>query len=346
VAVPKNFLWDTIEQLASELERFDPASIVAARCRGLLMIREMSPMTGDRHPRSKSAEEDDRIASLYLAGGSLESAALEVARSTEFVKKALARRDIAPRKIGAAQSSGLKLKNVGRIERIRQMRAEGKTLEEIGTAEKVTRERVRQICVRNGIDTSADGRPLRPEEQAAVDDYVAGESLNTVSEQHGFTLTKLKDLILRSGNTVRQTRRIPGHTPETLARAERAAQLYAEGKTTDAIGEAIGTHPDISPSGDRWRQAKSSANYTAEGGSIMSPRPHPIAAANSQGCDPAGRPGPRVYRLHSVKPIAPAMLGRIMNPFDDEQEGVGELLEDWRASAWLILLIAPCRGSC
>jgi hypothetical protein len=40
------------------------------------------------------------------------------------------------------------------------------------------------------------------------------------------------------------------------------------------------------------------------------------------------------------------MLGRIMNPFDDEQEGVGELLEDWRASAWLILLIAPCRGSC
>jgi hypothetical protein len=53
---------------------------------------------------------------------------------------------------------------------------------------------------------------------------------------------------------------------------------------------------------------------------------HPIAAPTSPGSGPADRPGPKVCRLHSVRPIAPAALRRIM---DSRVDLYDSLEESW-----------------
>lgn len=240
MVISKDFLWETLGQLTSEVERIDPQSVVAARVRGILTVREMATSVGDRHPRSKKAERDDNIASAYLAGASIEDVALQSGHCVSTVRAALRRRDVRVRTGGEQQRAPHKQANQARVGRIRAMRAEGKTLEEIGNTEHITRERVRQICAKNGIDTSIDARPLRPEELAIAAEYVAGESLHVVAERHQLTLGQLRYLIVKSGNEVRPSRRTPKHSPSTLARAQQAAQLYAEGKSTAEMQQALG----------------------------------------------------------------------------------------------------------
>lgn len=239
MGISKEFLWSTVETVVAELERADPQSVVGARVRGLLDARAMSTaLQGDRHPRPPKSERDDKIAELYLGGLSYEATAKAVGCAIDTVKSALARRGIEPRRSGEGQKATAARQDEERIERIRQYREQGMTIQEIGDREGVSRERIRQICFRNGIDTTT--RPLKPEERAAVDDYSAGASLIEVAEKHGVTRGRLRKWIVQCGGAVSYARRRRQRHPKTLADAEIVARLYRQGRSTSEIAAEIG----------------------------------------------------------------------------------------------------------
>lgn len=239
MAISKDFLWSTISQLTDELERVDPSSTMAARCRGFLDARSMGLHSTDRHgPKRAYAnpQEDARIAELYVSGKSIEEVAIETGHAEETVKRALQRVGV-PARRGAAKFRVPLAKrdeaDQGRIERIREALAAGKTMATIGHEEGVTRERIRQICKRFGIDTA---KQPTSEERAAIDAYLAGASLIEAAERGAIHKDTLKRLLRRAGHALRKERR---HAPATLERAAKAAELYADGTSTAEIAEHL-----------------------------------------------------------------------------------------------------------
>lgn len=240
MAISKDFLWDTIEALAAELERADPQSLVAARTRGLLDARDLSLHTTDRHLHRKNgaaAGQDDLVAALYLEGKSTLAISVEIGRSVSFVNGCLGRRGIQARKPGEAQKVGTDRQNKPRIDRIRVLKAEGKTLEEIGAELHITRERVRQLCVKNGIPTD---RPLTPEQKQAVSEYVAGDSLEQVAARNQVHPHTLRGWVTREGFSIRPAPKTSRRDPETLKRAAKAAELYRSGTSISDIAREFG----------------------------------------------------------------------------------------------------------
>lgn len=238
MAISKEFLWSTLASVVTELERVDPQSVIAARSRGLLDGKSMMlAAQSDRHPRSAKSERDDKIAQAYLGGESISVISSELGLSMGTVRAALIRRGVARRKSGECQKASTRRRDDEKSERIKAMREAGKTLAEIGATEQLTRERVRQILARSGI---AGQRPLSSDEQAAVAEYVKGDSLCEVAERHNMPGGRLRKLVLRSGQEMRPSRRMGGHAPDTIKRAERAAQLYAEGRKLREIGAELG----------------------------------------------------------------------------------------------------------
>lgn len=237
VAISKEFLWDTLSSVVAELERVDPQSVVGARARGLLDGKSMMLASqSDRHPRPPKAERDDKIAQAYLGGSSISVIAGEIGVTPDTVRNALIRRGVTRRKSGECQKTTASRRDDGKRQRIKAMREAGKTLTEIGLAEQISRERVRQILAADGITGQ---RPLSPDEHAAVAEYLAGGSVCEVSERHSMAATKLRKLVLQSGHEMRPSRRNGGHQPDTLKKAERAAQLYAEGRTIRDIQDEL-----------------------------------------------------------------------------------------------------------
>lgn len=243
MAIPKELLWDMLSTVVTELERVDPSNIIGARARGLLDARTLVPKADiDRHKRSAIAERDDEVARLYLNGLSLTAVGQQLGISPQMARTSLRRRNITPRPPGRCQKATSLRRDETRLERIIQLRSEGKTLQEIGAEFGITRERVRQICARANIDTSE--RPLTADELSWVDEYVSGASLIEVAEKHGLATSRMKNLILRSGNKLRPSRRNGGHQPATIQNAERAAQLYTEGRKVREIKDELGISYD------------------------------------------------------------------------------------------------------
>jgi transposase len=240
MAISKNFLWETIDRLTGEIERLDPQSAVAARMRGFLEARQMGLHTTDRHKTQRgkygaAAGQDDLVANLYLSGKSTYTIAAEVGRSVQFVKGALNRCGIKPRKPGESQKAGQRCVDQERLDRIRAMLAEGKNLSQIGALEHVSRERVRQICKQAGIDTTP---VLTIDQKAAVQEYLDGGSLLEVAERHSVHQTTVKKWVLSEGHELRP--KVRRTQSKTLRKASRAAQMYKAGASSTNIAAALG----------------------------------------------------------------------------------------------------------
>lgn len=240
---------ETTFALMDEVEKLDPDSPVLLRARIIFDVANaLGIKPSGRHPNAggetrrealarKIAERDASDADvkrLYLSGLSL----LETGRrmgghSSQWVTASLGRTGTPTRPAGNTHN----LPDPARIARIRAMRVAGKTLEQIGAVEHISRERVRQICNHAGIDTSLSDE-LDAEQLAAVDDYMRGSSLNVVSVKYGVGITAIRNWVIRAGHVPRrETRRL---TTTTKQRAERAAQLYKAGEKTAAIAATLG----------------------------------------------------------------------------------------------------------
>lgn len=236
--------------LLAEVKRVAPESPVAIRAETIFEVAEETGIKPSGRPPNAAGNErretlmqriaerdatDKEVAKLYASGLSL----MEVGRrtgghSTAWVTASLARTGTPTRPRGNNKTPP----NLERIERMRAYRAEGKTLEEIAAVEHISRERVRQICNSAGISTSPSSE-LTPEQHAAVEEYLAGGSLNLVSARYGVGSHALRNWVMRAGHVPRRepTRR---STAETKRRAERAAQLYRQGMKADEIAKALG----------------------------------------------------------------------------------------------------------
>lgn len=181
------------------------------------------------------ARRNARFAELvasYQSGLSIEKVALKHGASPPTVSKALRAFGIAARKGDNARKGYV---DQERLQRIIDLRSEGATLETIAAEFHITRERVRQIMTAAGVDTS--DRPPSPEERAAVEAYVAGETLEAAATRLGVGESTFKKLVTRCGHTPR--RRDRGKAAEVNQRALRVAQLKAAGKTVREIAEIM-----------------------------------------------------------------------------------------------------------
>lgn len=177
---------------------------------------------------------DEELAAAYQSGMSLLDVAARFNVAVTRVSMALRRLGVKSRPRGSGHAAFRK--NGADPERTSEMIAlhnKGHTLEEISTQYKITCERVRQILVKAGINTSE--RPLKEEQLAVVQEYLAGESLISVAEAHNITLSTLKNWVRMAGYEVRPSPRT--HAKETLLKAQMAADLYRSGmKVADIAG--------------------------------------------------------------------------------------------------------------
>jgi DNA-binding CsgD family transcriptional regulator len=240
MAISKDFLWGTIEQLTDELERADPQSLIGARVRGLLDAKQLSLHTTDRHnqPKQSYRSHDDECVRRYLSGKSTWTIAAELGINAGTVSAALKRCGVKARHGQKAQASTRRQKDTAKVDRIRELRAEGQNLSDIGIALHISRERVRQICVREGISTE---RILTADQNTAVEEYLAGDSLLQIAERRNVHPGTVRSWVLASGNSIRAKgfaeRRL---SPKTISNSERAAQLYQEGQRVQTIADELG----------------------------------------------------------------------------------------------------------
>ena len=244
---PQHILRDTLASVLAELERLDPKSLIAARAHGVLLMaggtEQPQSKGGRRKGWRKAASGTDRaIAASYVDGLTADECAEKHGTSKPTVYAAL-KRVGTPRRAPGRKLSGksgtLSPANEQRLERMNDMRAKGMTLEEIGAAERITRERVRQIFAKAGIPTTGDERPLTAEQKAAVARYVAGDGLEVTAGSLGVSPYTMRGLISKAGYTVRPSMR-QARQPKTIADAERAAQMYRSGCTCQQIADTLG----------------------------------------------------------------------------------------------------------
>jgi len=176
------------------------------------------------------------IAETYQSGLSLENTAQKHGCTIGTVRNALRTLGIEARPPGEAQKIGMSHRDDERFTRMKAMRDEGATLEKIATEFGITRERVRQIMNKRGVDTTK--RPPTPEERAAVEAYVAGENLEVAASRVGICDAAFKNLVTRCGHAVRKRERAT--TVRFNERAKRCAALRAEGKSAEEIASIMG----------------------------------------------------------------------------------------------------------
>jgi transposase-like protein len=111
------------------------------------------------------------------------------------------------------------------------------TLEQIGNAEHISRERVRQICKRFDIDTGPS-EELTPRQLEAVQGYLAGDSLVYVAAAYAVAPSALRAWIIRAGYQMRG--RGAYHSPAIRLKAASAARLYQSGEPIGNIARDLG----------------------------------------------------------------------------------------------------------
>ena len=149
----------TAHQLMDELERISPNSLVLALARSVFAngaaagVKPSGRPTTSREQakRAKWAqrEADDREgARLYRSGLSMLLVARAMGKGPGWVAAALRRQGVQPRHQGPQPGNQV---DQDRVERIRAARADQRSLQEISLGERISRERVRQICMAHGI---------------------------------------------------------------------------------------------------------------------------------------------------------------------------------------------------
>lgn len=184
-----------------------------------------------RGPKAKHAEKFADIVATYEAGKSVLQCAVEFDVAEMTVRNALKAFNI--------QLRGGGRKAPDRIPLIMKLRAEGKTLEEIGAVLDVTRERVRQLVAKAGL-TEQFARPRTAEQLAILAEYPNGATVDFVAERLGIGAHLAKKWLTQAGYEIRPSRRQSKRQPNTIANAERAAQMYSNGITTREIAEELG----------------------------------------------------------------------------------------------------------
>ena len=239
----------TAHELMDELERLAPHSAVLLNARRTFEIGDTLGVRASGRPTVEARQRkrqaiieriaerdllDEEAARLYATGLSLLQTGKALGGKTgQWVRASLARQGIPCRPRGP----GVKMDDMPRLDRIRRWREAGKSLEEIGAALGISRERVRQISIRNGIDTKRS-EELNAEQKRAVAEYVAGSSLNEVAERHGCTTGTLRNWILRGGFLPRSKGR--SHSLEVRQRAARIGALYQQGHSLQHIAAEVG----------------------------------------------------------------------------------------------------------
>lgn len=255
VALYKRLVEDTV----AELERISEQDLIgiipnvhaiANEAKRRLATFEGTPTSIDLAAVSEYMEQQTQIdaektktkaeaAQMYLDGSSLTEVGAKFDANVVTIRKWLVDQGVKIRPKGPGTSyTGIRDRE--RVERIRLLREEGKTMQEIGTELHITRERVRQIMVRNHMSTE---RVLRPEELAAVKDYIDGtESLRMVGERHGVTMWTLKRWITIAGYTLKPNEKPQkrNRSEKTLEKTAKAAELYKSGMKIKDIARELG----------------------------------------------------------------------------------------------------------
>lgn len=178
----------------------------------------------------------------YQAGYAVLDLSVKYGFGTSAVSALLRRNGVKAQKSGVAQKAGntLRLKQdaAPRIERIMELRAQGKTGDQIGAEFGITRERVRQIVSVSGRMEEFRERPFSPEQLAILKEYETGSALHEVASKLGVSDPTVRKWLQRAGITIRH--KIPRHSEETKRRAVLAGELYRQGKKGREIAEAIG----------------------------------------------------------------------------------------------------------
>ncbi len=223
----------TLASVTSELERLDPSSLIAARARGVLDATDQAGSRRFAQP-PQSPNQAASMAARYAEEVSGLAVAAEFGVDAATVYRAVHAAGGTIRARGPA--SGFSKIARTRLEEMVALRAQGKTLDEIGEVFKVTRERVRQILTRGGYDTHT--RPLKPEELQAAQAYADGASLYEMAAKLKVTELVAKKVLRRAGIPLRK--RCRASAVQADARAERIAELYASGSTLAAIVREVG----------------------------------------------------------------------------------------------------------
>jgi len=248
----------TALRLLAETERLEPDNPIAAMARTIFeCAADEGVKPSGRRPGGANATVRDkralrkmqklaeyrRAAELYQTGLSLVDVGKALGHSPGWVSSALLHLDVATRPQGP-RGPNHGTQDLARIERLRAMRADGLTLEQMGAAEQITRERVRQLCAVNGIDTSPN-TDLDERQLQAVEAYMAGDSLELVAQTFEVGTSAVRNWLLKAGHVPRRrsTRR---PSPKTKADASKAAQLYRQGVKGVAIAAELGLpHPEM-----------------------------------------------------------------------------------------------------
>lgn len=182
---------------------------------------------------------DEELGAMYKSGMSMLDVANHAHVSAGRVSAALKKLKIKTRQRGNFEMRDRYAALHGeRLAEMIRMWGEGWTLDRIGTHYKITRERVRQLLSRSGVDTS--NRPVSREERAIVREYVAGAPMNFLEEKYKISTTRLRNCILKEGEEIRPSPRKGGHSPRFLRNSEIAAEMYLAGKPVREIAERLG----------------------------------------------------------------------------------------------------------
>lgn len=192
----------------------------------------LAPKKRGRKGRAPN-ERDYALVAAYQAGGTLYDVGRQFSVAPACVRSALQRLGVSARPPGKRVERG-----GDRFQEMLALWNEGMVMADIGRRCGVTSERVRQIFVKNGVDTRQ--RPLTAEQAAAVADYVGGASLDQASSRAGIAPGTLRKLIVRAGHKVRPGKAGAGRQPATVAAAERAAQMYQSGLKAREIATELG----------------------------------------------------------------------------------------------------------
>lgn len=188
-------------------------------------------------PGRKGAPVDiEEAKRMYAEGKSLLDIAVAFKTVVPRIRRFLEDEGVEIRRPGECQRVKPSIANKERLELIRARREAGKTLEEIGAELHITRERVRQLCIKGGISPEPH---LTPEQRQAVEEYASGGSLVFVAEQHKTHPNTLRNWILRAGYEIRPAVKKRRVKNATLEKAKIAGRMYRQGATIKEIADRL-----------------------------------------------------------------------------------------------------------
>ncbi len=230
---------DTIAREAIDaLEGAGTAADAVAKLRGqLLALDKLMPSKASIPITHEVTERDEKVAELYEQGYSL----LEVGRRCGIggpttVSRILRKQGVTIRPKGRGYYRTGTGPDLDRIGQIREYLGNGDTLTDIGRRMGITRERVRQICVKNGISTA---HQLKPEQKEWARKYAEGEgSLQFLAERAGVGQHLMRSWVLRAGYEIAS--KPHASSAEVQRRTVIAAELYGQGMRVVDIAKRIG----------------------------------------------------------------------------------------------------------